>query len=616
MHNRIAFLAVCLLLTTVAQASSGEDQPFDWNQWRHLPVQEGGRQKPLDTLAWETFRTLSNRTSLKDPDTGQRLDASTLYLVLLFDWQGWDRPTDLSMLTGGHGRSSYFSLHQPDKWDREPLLRIDFLDLRIALGMAKDEKYIAPLDLSRAKIKSPGLYEEKLFLRWAESLIPKEQEGLTTFEQKSLELADKFWSYQNHRMGNRLEVIPIQGSEHGEWLSVAGLMRASFDDTTDPTGKMRETQQQFRAVRSAYFNSSATEFNQASAGFLATVHALGPELGTYPDQSRIDLEILYNRWVPFRFGWVFMTLAFILLLLSMGTSWKPFYVGGWIAAVAGFAAIVVGFGMRVAISERAPVTNMYESVVYVGLGVAFFGMLFELIYRKRYILTASAAVATVALILADNCPAVLDPSLRPLQPVLRSNFWLVTHVMTITLSYAALALALGIGNITLGYYLVGSANQKVIDGLTNFTYRAIQVGVLLLAAGTILGGVWADYSWGRFWGWDPKEVWALVALLGYLAVLHARYTGWVRQFGLAALSVTCFSLVVMAWYGVNFVLGAGLHSYGFGGGGKSYVLTAVGVQGLFVLAAGIRYATTLAGQREASAYIDPRVSPAGHSSTA
>lgn len=89
-----------------------------------------------------------------------------------------------------------------------------------------------------------------------------------------------------------------------------------------------------------------------------------------------------------------------------------------------------------------------------------------------------------------------------------------------------------------------------------------------------------------------------------------------RQFGLAALSVTCFSLVVMAWYGVNFVLGAGLHSYGFGGGGKSYVLTAVGVQGLFVLAAGIRYATTLAGQREASAYIDPRVSPAGHSSTA
>ena len=232
---------------------------------------------------------------------------------------------------------------------------------------------------------------------------------------------------------------------------------------------------------------------------------------------------------------------------------------------------------------------MYESVVYVGLGIAVFGLIFELIYRKQFILTAAAALATIALILADNCPAVLDASLRPLQPVLRSNFWLVTHVMTITLSYAALALALGIGNITLGYYLMGSGDQPTIRSLTDFTYRALQVGVLLLAAGTILGGVWADYSWGRFWGWDPKEVWALVALLGYLAVLHARFAGWIRDFGVAALSVICFSLVVMAWYGVNFVLGAGLHSYGFGGGGAPYVFGAIGLQSLFVAAAAVRY---------------------------
>jgi cytochrome c-type biogenesis protein CcsB len=400
-------------------------------------------------------------------------------------------------------------------------------------------------------------------------------------------------------MGNRLELIPIQGSEHGEWLSLAALMRVTFEDTTDPTGKMREAQQQFRAARAAYFSSSAEEFNQASARFLTAIREIGSQLGSYPDPAIIDLEIQYNRWAPFRFAWVFMTLAFVVLLFSMGTGWKPFYVSGWIASIAGLVALCIGFAMRVAISGRAPVTNMYESVIYVGFGVLFFGMLFELIYRKRYILTASAAVATVALILADNCPAVLDPSLHPLQPVLRSNFWLVTHVMTITLSYAALALALGIGNITLGYYLAGSENRKVIGALTDFTYRAIQVGVLLLAAGTILGGVWADYSWGRFWGWDPKEVWALVALLGYLAVLHARSAGWVREFGLAALSVMCFSLVVMAWYGVNFVLGAGLHSYGFGGGGQEYVFAVLGVQGLFVLIAGVRYGLQrVAEQRE------------------
>ena len=109
----------------------------------------------------------------------------------------------------------------------------------------------------------------------------------------------------------------------------------------------------------------------------------------------------------------------------------------------------------------------------------------------------------------------------------------------------------------------------MIKPLSNFIYRAMQVGVLLIAAGTILGGVWADASWGRFWGWDPKEVWALITLLVYLIPLHGRFAGWVTTFGLVVASVVCFLSVVMAWYGVNFVLGVGLHSYGFVEGGLS-----------------------------------------------
>ena len=139
--------------------------------------------------------------------------------------------------------------------------------------------------------------------------------------------------------------------------------------------------------------------------------------------------------------------------------------------------------------------------------------------------------------------------------MLRNNFWLVTHVLTITLSYAAFALALGIADIALGYYLARSKNREVLELLSTFIYKTLQVGVLLLAVGTVLGSIWADYAWGRFWGWDPKEVWALIALLGYLALLHARYTGWLGNFGLAACAAACFSLVIVAWYGVNFVLG-------------------------------------------------------------
>ena len=121
------------------------------------------------------------------------------------------------------------------------------------------------------------------------------------------------------------------------------------------------------------------------------------------------------------------------------------------------------------------------------------------------------------------------------------------------------------------------ATASKIKPLSNFIYRAMQVGVLLIAAGTILGGVWADYSWGRFWGWDAKEVWALVTLLVYLVPLHGRFAGWVNTFGLVMASVICFLSVLMAWYGVNFLLGVGLHAYGFTKGGSQ------GTVGLFVL---------------------------------
>ena len=137
---------------------------------------------------------------------------------------------------------------------------------------------------------------------------------------------------------------------------------------------------------------------------------------------------------------------------------------------------------------------------------------------------------------------------------LRDNFWLTIHVLTITLSYAAFALAMGFGHILLWRYARNPAARGADAPMHFWLYRVLQLGVLLLAAGTILGGVWANYSWGRFWGWDPKETWALIALLCYILALHGRLAGWWTQFGLAVASVVCFLAVLMAWYGVNFVL--------------------------------------------------------------
>ena len=166
---------------------------------------------------------------------------------------------------------------------------------------------------------------------------------------------------------------------------------------------------------------------------------------------------------------------------------------------------------------------------------------------------------------------------------MRSNYWLIVHVMTISISYAAFMLAFGLGDLGLIYFAINEEKYaEQIQKTTTGCYRAMQIGVAFLAPGIILGGIWADYSWGRFWGWDPKETWALIALLGYIIILHARLVGWLKNFGTLAAGIITFNLVIMAWYGVNFVLGAGLHSYGFGAGGIEYVSVFVGLHFLFV----------------------------------
>jgi ABC-type transport system involved in cytochrome c biogenesis permease subunit len=250
---------------------------------------------------------------------------------------------------------------------------------------------------------------------------------------------------------------------------------------------------------------------------------------------------------------------------------------------------VAGFVARILIAGRPPVTNMYETVIWLSFGTLLFALVFEAIHRCRYFLLGAAPVSVVALILADNAPVILDPSIQPLTAVLNSNFWLTTHVLTITLSYAAFALALGVGNIILGKIAFGSASSQPTPQLYNYLYRSLQIGFLLIAIGTILGGVWANYSWGRFWGWDPKETWALIALLCYAVVLHGRIAGYWGGLGLAVGSVVCFQAIIMAWYGVNFILGVGLHSYGFGTGGRGFVVTYLLLQTAFLVLALARH---------------------------
>jgi ABC-type transport system involved in cytochrome c biogenesis permease subunit len=287
--------------------------------------------------------------------------------------------------------------------------------------------------------------------------------------------------------------------------------------------------------------------------------------------AKLQAESFYFIFHPFRWAWVAWLLSAICLLVAGKSTAGLGLRLGWLLALTGFALLVGGFALRIWLAGRPPVTNMYESILWVAFGTALFALIFSFRHRAPMYLLAAAPVVILALIASDLQPAVLDPAMNPLVPVLRSNFWLTTHVLTITLSYGAFALATALGH----FLVIGAIRRQAPlpngDPGVMHLYRSLQIGILLLAIGVILGGVWANYSWGRFWDWDPKETWSLVALLSYVVLLHGRLAGWWTGFGLAVGSIAGFLTILMAWYGVNFVLGKGLHSYGFGSGGQSFV---------------------------------------------
>ncbi|MBT7766030.1 MAG: cytochrome c biogenesis protein CcsA [Bdellovibrionales bacterium] len=245
------------------------------------------------------------------------------------------------------------------------------------------------------------------------------------------------------------------------------------------------------------------------------------------------------------------------------------------------------------ISERAPITNMYETVLFSGYGALVFALIFGHLRKEKLFLIVGLGYNVCTLFMISFANDMLPSAIGPLVPVLRDNFWLSTHVTTIILSYGALALSWILANVILikmRFFSIGSKDQKYYADLI---YACLKYGVVLLAAGIILGGVWADYSWGRFWGWDPKETWSLIVLCIYMAILHGKYTNWIPPKRFISLTAGAFMSVMMAWFGVNYILASGLHSYGFSQGGAIFLFSFFAVQILLI-------AVTAVGAKSAS----------------
>lgn len=527
---------VCLLGLIVAALiwhPSSQAAPID--PLRYLPVQDAGRLKPYDTFAREALELIYGKTKFRGKDA---VEVVTTWLVA------------------------------PDTWDNMELFELRHAGVREALKL--DSKRIL---YSAREIMS----NERLPLVMQELRSVREQgDKLNPYFQAVQRMENQLTLYQSIKTGMAIRIVPKVDSD--TWMAVNELpdeLGARFREVVakvvgviNPSGG--------ESVASA-----AADLQVAVTNLISAARAVSPE--KYPSETPMRIEVHYNQFHPFMWAWIAYLLSafgWVAFQITRKVSWRRV---GWLGLSVGMFLHAYGMGLRIYLAGRPPVSNMYETVVWVPWGALIFACILYKFQKQALPIIAATVISILCLILTDLAPTVLDESIHPLEPVLRSTFWLTTHVLIITISYAAFFLAFAMGDWVLFLFFRDEKKYaKEIAAGVLAIYRAIQIGVVLLAAGVILGGIWADYSWGRFWGWDPKETWALIALLGYVALLHGRLAGWARGFGTAAGAVVAFSLVIMAWYGVNFVLGAGLHSYGFGAGGVEWVSGFVAIHLIYV----------------------------------
>ncbi|MGC3956775.1 MAG: cytochrome c biogenesis protein CcsA [Verrucomicrobiota bacterium] len=359
-------------------------------------------------------------------------------------------------------------------------------------------------------------------------------------------------------------VPPVEPEEDRDaWANVgASLLDAIRTQTIPPAVGF------YSRMAKAYAQDDATEFNSAVAGYK---NWLGKDFAKEVNKGRS--EYYFNQIKLFLHATIIYIFAFVLAggaLLTFG-SWPnasesfrraAFYLIGLACVVHTFALIY-----RMMLEGRPPVTNLYSSAVFIGWGACVLGLILERIYKVGLGSAMAGLAGFITLLIAHNL-ALGGDTMEMLQAVLDTNFWLATHVVVVTLGYASTFAAggLAMAYVILGIFTPGTAarlNQLDLGkALTKMVYAIICFATLFSFTGTVLGGIWADQSWGRFWGWDPKENGALLIVIWNGLILHARWGGMVKERGLMNLAIFGNVITAWSWFGTN-MLGIGLHSYGF-----------------------------------------------------
>ncbi len=552
----IAIGAVTLTLVSVVLTLS-RNEPAWMHTLRALPTQQEGRIMPLDSYARRVAVRITGRTrwtESRGPTAYAGREPVELFADLLF------RPAELL---------------------DQPLVRVQNRPFKERVGLDVQRDFFAPAELARTE-RLVALVTEFHEARKAD---PDAQP--TPDQDKALAVNAAVSAFAGFLNGRPLPLVPA--GEGGEYRRIGR-------DHHDPG-----TEQSHAALAALGETYRAGGDLDAAAASLRDAIAREGEIAP-ADARRVRLELIYNNHSPWRMALV------ASLLATIGVGFGSLFGRRWLTLAgvmfAGWAIAeqLLGLGLRTTLLGRAPVSNTYESLLWMGIVAVIFGAVAQARRPSGQYLLGGLIACVLCLVFAVLVP--LEQQTSALPAVLRSNYWLILHVLVIVASYGLFALAAVLGHVHLASKAFrgrGSwSAQRLGDPVITQIYRALQFGLVLLIAGTILGGVWAADSWGRFWGWDPKETWALISIVLYFSILHARYVGWLHDFGLAVATIAGFMAIVWTFYGVNYVMASGLHSYGFGSGGERWVATWAGVEILFVAVCALRTRRARLSRHEAS----------------
>lgn len=488
----------------------------------------GGRMKPVHTYASQLLRKVSKHDTYKD------MNATQVFLSIQ---------------------------QNPRIWFQIPIIYIEKgnTKLRDIISVPHNQKYAALVNF----------FDEKGVYKIAEHQQKAQKSNIKSkFEKDVINVDRRVNLLYSAITGDILRIFPVPNDINNTWVSHNEINSAKFKGQ-DSVFVRQLLPVYLKTLSDAKISNDYTLSNEMLEGIINFQKKYGGTV--YPSEKKINLEIAYNKYDVFKklFSYYMYigTLMFFFVIFQIFNNNKVinFLIKASIAVVIGlFLMHTGGLIARWIVSGHAPWSNAYESMIYVGWAT----MLFGLIFGRRSSMTIAATAFLTAFILMVAHWNWMDPEIANLVPVLNS-YWLMIHVAIIVASYGPFALGMILGLVALILMILTTNKNKskvgsMIKEITVINEMSLTVGLVMLVIGNFLGGMWANESWGRYWGWDPKETWALISIMIYAFVLHLRLVPGLRgRFTFNVFSIAAFASILMTYFGVNFYL-SGLHSYASG----------------------------------------------------